>query len=160
MAEEQDGEGTQARPFERGALFVCRILAKGEEGYLVHIPANDRHGFIETTESLKIGDEILASFAEMTDTKPILDYPHRQMLGRVKYKAGQNVVIKILEPYQKGFLVKLVKDGYYGVIQTTANLKFSDECLAQYVCTHNKTILLVPIFAKTSGPERQSEPGN
>lgn len=63
------------------------------------------------------------------------------------YKAGQNVVCKVIKAEQNGYAVIIPKDNLPGFIQTPAEHRPGEEILAQFVCVHNNRILLSPLFA-------------
>lgn len=67
------------------------------------------------------------------------------------YKAGQNVVCKVMKAESGGYAVLIPKDNLPGFIQTAANHQPGEEVLAQFVCVHNNRILLSPLFSGTIG---------
>ncbi|HEY9791533.1 MAG TPA: hypothetical protein V6D22_14115 [Candidatus Obscuribacterales bacterium] len=60
------------------------------------------------------------------------------------YKAGQNVVCKVIRPEPGGYAVHIPKDNLPGFLPTDAKLKDGEEVLASFVCVHNNRVLLSP----------------
>lgn len=58
------------------------------------------------------------------------------------YKAGQNVVCKIIGPEPGGYAVSIPKDNLPGFLPTDAKLKPGEEVLAQFVCVDKNRVLL------------------
>lgn len=58
------------------------------------------------------------------------------------YKAGQNVVCKVVRAEPGGYAVIIPKDNLPGFLPTEAKLKEHEEVLAQFVCVHNNRVLL------------------
>lgn len=65
------------------------------------------------------------------------------------YKAGQNVVCKVVTSEPGGYAVHIPKDNLPGFLPTEAKLKIGEEVLAQFVCVHNNRVLLSARMAGT-----------
>src|SRR5882757_8417264 len=63
------------------------------------------------------------------------------------YKAGQNVVCKVVKDEPGGYAVIIPKDNLPGFLPTQALLRTGEEILAQFVCVHNHRILLSARFS-------------
>lgn len=63
------------------------------------------------------------------------------------YKAGQNVVCKVVKDEPGGYAVIIPKDNLPGFLPTQAMLRTGEEILAQFVCVHNHRILLSARFS-------------
>jgi hypothetical protein len=63
------------------------------------------------------------------------------------YKAGQNVVCKIIAAEEGGYAVHVPKDNLAGFIQTNATHRPGEEILAQFVCVHKSRLLLSPLMS-------------
>jgi hypothetical protein len=72
------------------------------------------------------------------------------------YKAGQNVVCKVVKAEPGGYAVHIPKDNLPGFLPTEAKLKDGEEVLAQFVCVHNNRVLL---SARMHGSNIQSQSG-
>lgn len=72
------------------------------------------------------------------------------------YKAGQNVVCKVVKAEPGGYAVRIPKDDLPGFLPTEAKLKEGEEVLAQFVCVHNNRVLL---SARMHGSTLQGSPG-
>ncbi len=66
------------------------------------------------------------------------------------YKAGQNVVCKVVKAEPGGYAVTIPKDNLPGFLPTQAILRTDEEILAQFVCVHNHRILLSARFSNNS----------
>jgi hypothetical protein len=66
------------------------------------------------------------------------------------YKAGQNVVCKVVKDEPGGYAVIIPKDNLPGFLPTQAILRAGEEILAQFVCVHNHRILLSARFSNNS----------
>ncbi len=64
------------------------------------------------------------------------------------YKAGQNVICRVVKAEADGFAVTIPKDNLPGFIRTNAHHSPGEEVLAQFVCVHNGRILLSPLFGQ------------
>src|ERR1700733_8636482 len=73
------------------------------------------------------------------------------------YKAGQNVVCKVVKDEPGGYAVIIPKDNLPGFLPTQAMLRTGEEILAQYVCVHNNRILLSARFSNTSVSIKQTQ---
>jgi len=62
------------------------------------------------------------------------------------YKAGQNVVCRVVKAEEGGYEVVIKKGNLIGFIKTIEKLEPSSEFLAKFVCVHKGRILLSPIF--------------
>ena len=58
------------------------------------------------------------------------------------YKAGQDVVCKIIEPSPGGYDVVLLKDNLKGFLPTQVRLNPGAKIVGQFVCMHNERALL------------------
>jgi hypothetical protein len=58
------------------------------------------------------------------------------------YKAGQNIVCKVVQQEPGGYAVHIPKDNLPGFLPTEAKLKIGEEVLAQFVCVANNRVLL------------------
>jgi hypothetical protein len=80
------------------------------------------------------------------------------------YKAGQNVVCKVVKAEPGGYAVFIPKDNIPGFLPTEAKLKDGEEVLAQFVCVHNNRVLLSARMHGNLDPGRykqtQTQSGN
>jgi hypothetical protein len=65
------------------------------------------------------------------------------------YKAGQNIVCKVVQQEPGGYSVHIPKDNLPGFLPTDAKLKIGEEVLAQFVCVANNRVLLSARIAGT-----------
>lgn len=67
------------------------------------------------------------------------------------YKAGQNVVCKILRAEPGGYAVIVPKDNLPGFLPTQTFFRPGEELLVQFICVHNNRILFSDRFGSNSG---------
>jgi hypothetical protein len=72
--------------------------------------------------------------------------PGRGQPGR--FRAGQNVICTVLEPFMDGYLLIVPGSDLNGYIKTKNTLATNQEILAQFVCVSQGRIFLVPPFLK------------
>jgi len=70
-----------------------------------------------------------------------------------RLRSGENVVCRVVEPEQGGYIVKILKTNLSGFIKTTAKLEVGSDIVAQFVCIHKKRVLLTPVFDGRSYPQ-------
>jgi hypothetical protein len=75
------------------------------------------------------------------------------------YKAGQNVVCKVVQAEPGGYAVNIPKDNLPGFLPTDQKLKVGEEVLAQFVCVHNNRVLLSSRLSGTQLSQSTYRPG-